>query len=99
MTPDDFKNKRLLLGYSQQALADEWGMGANGGRTIRRWESGDRPINPIAAYAIVRMKERPNLKDWQLNKLPKKAVKRALIARKLEIMCPTETPFSIEKWD
>jgi DNA-binding transcriptional regulator YiaG len=52
MTPDDFKNKRLLLGYSQQALATEWNMGDNGGRTIRRWESGDRPVNSIAAYAI-----------------------------------------------
>ena len=99
MRPDDFKNKRLLLGYSQQALADEWGMGNNGGRTIRRWESGERPINPIAAYAISRMRERPNLQDWQLNALPKKAVKRALIARKLEIMLPTETPFYIKKWD
>lgn len=57
MTQDDFKNKRLLLGYSQQALADEWGMGDNGGRTIRRWESGDRPINSIAAYAIDTMLE------------------------------------------
>jgi len=72
MTPDDFKNKRLLLGYSQQALADEWGMGSNGGRTIRRWESGDRAISPIAAYAISRMRERPNLQEWQLNALPKK---------------------------
>ena len=99
MTPERFKNKRLLLGYSQQALADEWGMGSNGGRTIRRWESAERPISPIAAYAIVRMRERPNLQDWQLNALPKKAVKRALIARKLEILNPTETPFYIKKWD
>jgi len=52
MTPEQFKAARNALAYSQQALADEWGMGANGGRTIRRWEQGDRPLNPIAAYAV-----------------------------------------------
>jgi len=52
MTPEQFKDARRALCYSQQALADEWGMGDNGGRTIRRWESGERPLNPVAAYAI-----------------------------------------------
>ncbi len=52
MTPEQFKDARRALGYSQQALADEWGMGDNGGRTIRRWESGSRPMNPVAAYAM-----------------------------------------------
>jgi len=52
VTPEQFKDARKTLCYSQQALADEWGMGANGGRTIRRWESGQRPLNPVAAYAI-----------------------------------------------
>ena len=55
MTPEQFKEARRALAYSQQALADEWSMGANGGRTIRRWEQGDRPLNPVAAYAIVMM--------------------------------------------
>ena len=55
MTPDQFKDARRALPYSQQALADEWNMGANGGRTIRRWEQGERPLNPIAAYAITLM--------------------------------------------
>lgn len=57
MTPEQFKEARRALGYSQQALADEWGMGANGGRTIRRWEAGERPLNPIAAYTIKLMAE------------------------------------------
>lgn len=57
MTPKQFKEARRTLAYSQQALADEWGMGANGGRTIRRWEQGDRPLNPVAAYAIGMMVE------------------------------------------
>ncbi len=52
MTPEQFKAARRALGYSQQSLADEWGMGQNGDRTIRRWESGERPMNPVAAYAI-----------------------------------------------
>ncbi|HAD28521.1 MAG TPA: hypothetical protein DCF96_07645 [Rhodobacteraceae bacterium] len=52
MTSEQFKDARSALGYSQQSLADEWGMGQNGGRTIRRWESGERPLNPVAAYAI-----------------------------------------------
>ena len=52
MTPEQFKSARRALGYSQQSLADEWGMGQNGDRTIRRWESGERPMNPVAAYAI-----------------------------------------------
>lgn len=61
MTPEQFKAARRALCYSQQALADEWGMGDNGDRTIRRWESGERPLNPVAAYAIQLMLD--NLAD------------------------------------
>jgi len=57
MTPDQFKDARRSLCYSQQALADEWGMGDYGGRTIRRWEQGERPVSPVAAYAIRLMVE------------------------------------------
>ncbi len=57
MTKEQFKEARRALGYSQQALADEWGMGSNGGRTIRRWEAGERPLNPIAGFAITLMME------------------------------------------
>ena len=52
MTPQEFKQARKALGYSQQALANEFDMGVNGGRTIRRWESGQCPINPIVAYTV-----------------------------------------------
>ena len=52
MTPEHFKQARRALGYSQQALANEFDMGINGGRTIRRWESGQCPVNPIAAYTV-----------------------------------------------
>ena len=37
MTPQEFKLARKALGYSQQALANKFNMGINGGRTIRRW--------------------------------------------------------------
>ena len=57
MTPQEFKQARKALGYSQQALANEFDMGINGGRTIRRWESVECPcpVNPIAAYALTLM--------------------------------------------
>lgn len=55
MTPQEFKAARNKLGLSAAGLADLWNMGANGGRTIRRWESGAVPVNPIAAYCIALM--------------------------------------------
>lgn len=55
MTPEQFKAARESLGLSQNALAEVWGMGANGGRTIRRWEHAERPMNPIAAFALKMM--------------------------------------------
>ena len=58
MTKEEFRSARRSLFYSQQALADEWGMGAHGGRTIRRWEQGERPLNPVASYALALMLER-----------------------------------------
>ena len=55
MTPAQFKEAREHLCLSQADLAAEWNMGANGARTIRRWENGERPVNPIAAYCIALM--------------------------------------------
>ena len=52
MTPPQFLAARKALGLSQNDLAGVWGMGGNGGRTIRRWENGERPLNPVAAFAI-----------------------------------------------
>jgi len=58
VTKEQFKDMRKSLFYSQQALADEWGMGIHGSRTIRRWETGERPLNPVASYALALMLER-----------------------------------------
>ncbi|MEO0485258.1 MAG: helix-turn-helix domain-containing protein [Pseudomonadota bacterium] len=52
MTADQFKEARESLGLTQTELAAKWGMGKNGERTIRRWEQGEVPVNPIAAYCI-----------------------------------------------
>ena len=57
MTPAEFKAARNALCLSQRDLAEVWGMGQNGERTIRRWEQGDVPVNPIAAYCIRLMDE------------------------------------------
>ena len=63
MTPEEFKNARRALRFTQQGLCDELGMGKNGGRTIRRWESGECPISPTAAYAIRMMLKSGLLND------------------------------------
>lgn len=59
MNPAEFKAARNTLCLSQRDLAEIWGMGQNGERTIRRWEQGDTPVNPIAAYCIRLMMENP----------------------------------------
>lgn len=58
MDRHEFKAGRKKLGFSQRSLAETWNMGANGGRSIRRWESDERPLNPIAAYAMEMMLDR-----------------------------------------
>jgi len=56
MTPSEFKAARKYLGFDEQELADEWGMGANGGRTIRRYENPydpqHRAVGPVMAYTL-----------------------------------------------
>jgi hypothetical protein len=44
MTPDELKEVRRELGLSTAKLAKALGLGAHGGRTVRRWESGEYPI-------------------------------------------------------
>ena len=52
MTKEEFKEARNALGYTQATLAELWGMGKQGGRSIRRWESGEVPICPRACYCL-----------------------------------------------
>lgn len=54
MTPAGFKEARHTLGLSARALAEALELGAHGGRTVRRWESGDSPIpGPVAVLMRV----------------------------------------------
>lgn len=52
MTAEQFKEARRALGLSQLQLAAIMGMGDNGSRTVRRWELGERPPNPIAVTVL-----------------------------------------------
>ncbi len=52
MDAKEFKSARKEMGFSQKALAEHWNMGDHGHRSIRRWEQGNRPLNPIAAHCM-----------------------------------------------
>lgn len=52
VTPAEVKSARQLLGLSQAGLAERLRLGANGERTIRRWEAGDVPVTGPASLAI-----------------------------------------------
>ena len=52
MEPDELKALRLEARLSQQALADLMGLGAGGGRTVRRWEAGEVAISGPVAIAV-----------------------------------------------
>ena len=54
MTSQEFKELRLQTGLNQTQLSKEWGVTD---RTVRRWEAGDVPISPIAAYCLKMMAE------------------------------------------
>ncbi len=58
MTPDALRKARKRLGLSQAGLAEALRMGANGGRTVRRWELGEMPVTGPASLAIELMLER-----------------------------------------
>ena len=55
MTPPEIKAARKALGLTAKALAIALRLGANGGRTVRRWESGETPISGPAQVAIEMM--------------------------------------------
>ena len=46
MTPIEARQIREALGFSTEKMAKACGV--SGGRTIRRWEAGDRRITPMA---------------------------------------------------
>lgn len=50
--PDTMRQARARLGLSASGLADALRLGADGGRTVRRWEAGDRAISGPVQVAI-----------------------------------------------
>ena len=52
MTGPELKAARRRLGLSQAALAHALRLGGDGGRTVRRWERGDRSIPGPVEVAV-----------------------------------------------
>ena len=61
MTPKQFKAAREALGFTPTSLAREWGLPRHGRRSIYHWETGERPVNVLAAYALTLMLEHAGL--------------------------------------
>lgn len=54
MTPQEFKEARIDLGFTQSQLAKILGMSDS--RVVRRWESGERNPNEIACKVLYWLK-------------------------------------------
>lgn len=52
MNAAEFRAHRDALGYSAAGMADALLLGKEGGRTVRRWESGESPINGPVTVAM-----------------------------------------------
>lgn len=57
MTPAELTSARKALGLTQEALAIA--IGVSGGRTVRKWEAGDRAIpQSVAKLVAILVKKR-----------------------------------------
>lgn len=66
MTPAELKAKRHALGLSAERFARA--VGVHGGRTVRKWEAGERDI-PGPVIVILEMIEViPHAREWLLKK-------------------------------
>jgi DNA-binding transcriptional regulator YiaG len=52
MTPEQVREHRQALGFTQADLAAALRMGSEGRRTVRRWESGQQSITGPASVAL-----------------------------------------------
>lgn len=52
MTSGDFRAARKTLGLSANGMAEALRLGKGGGRTVRRWESGDTPVSGPVSVAV-----------------------------------------------
>lgn len=66
MTPREFYKIRHALGYSAQGMADL--LGVKAGRTVRRWENGDRDIPGPVVHLVRLLNENviqpDDLQEW-----------------------------------
>jgi DNA-binding transcriptional regulator YiaG len=61
MTGDEFRDARLKLGLTQQALARLIGRTR---RNVQQWESGERPVDGVAARLLTAYLEGYRPDDW-----------------------------------
>jgi DNA-binding transcriptional regulator YiaG len=64
MTADELKAARHRLGLSVEGLAKAMRLGGDGGRTIRKWEDGEKPVPGWAAFIIGLILSREWPTDW-----------------------------------
>lgn len=61
MSPEEFKEAKRKLGLSAQGMATA--LGVADGRTVRRWESGERDV-PGPAIVLLRIWLDPRCPEW-----------------------------------
>lgn len=62
MTADELKAARRRLNMTQSQLAAALRLGANGARTVRRWELGTVPVTgPVSVAVELMLRERGGL--------------------------------------
>jgi transcriptional regulator with XRE-family HTH domain len=52
VSPDTFYKARKSLGLTQSQMAERLRLGANGRRTIRRYETGETPVTGPVSVAV-----------------------------------------------
>jgi DNA-binding transcriptional regulator YiaG len=52
MTPSDFKEARLKLGFSQSEMGEALRLSGDTARSVRKWERGEREISGPVSLAV-----------------------------------------------
>ena len=73
MTPKLFREMREQLGLSQDQLAEK--LGVSSGRTVRRWELGERKISETTARLLEMLSHRRRM-DWDKATFRRQSSKR-----------------------
>jgi DNA-binding transcriptional regulator YiaG len=62
MKPEELRAARHKLNLSAESLAQI--VGVESGRTVRRWEAGDREIPGSVAILVKLMLDHPQVRTW-----------------------------------